>query len=77
MMPCFSCSDGETAVSSVDENGCSVCTCQAVEENNTETSGESTSSGSFFKDVRWVLLGLIILIISAIFILGRKPLPEE
>ncbi|MCS5538009.1 MAG: alpha-amylase family glycosyl hydrolase [Candidatus Poseidoniaceae archaeon] len=77
MMPCVSCSEGEEAVSSVDENGCTVCTCQTVEENSTSTSGDSTSSSSIFKDMRWVLLGVIILVVSAIFILGRKPPLEE
>jgi len=77
MMPCPSCSDGEEAVSSVDENDCAICTCKAVDENNESTSGESTSSSNLINDLRWVLAGLILMVVVAIVMIGRKPSIED
>ena len=77
MMPCPSCSDEEEAVSSVNESGCSICTCQAVDENNDSTSRDSTSSSNIINDLRWVLAGLILMVVVAIVLIGRKPPIED
>ena len=67
---CPECSDGMESYTYSDENGCNVCACRDIE---VKQDVDGLSSGdSVFGYLRWVLLAGILVVLAAIFILGRN-----